>query len=265
MYKNSGCIFLLLFSLSLSAQNDLYLSFFGTFQRTSIYNKLERSSDFLQYHEFISSGLEYKFKPTYGGGMGIYLRKKLKNRFDIGSGALYCSHQQKYYFYSASVDYISNGRIRLEYLKVPLFVSYNFIQKERFKMFLAAGPQISMLLSEDGGLVEFQPTFKWVAFLYTGSKYREFCLDGIAFMGAEIFLRKDLFFFSQFRFDYGFTDAEDKKAVEMYSKTTMFEVFSYDYYKRPITHNIAYGLSLGLTYSIERKRVSEKTSDESYF
>jgi hypothetical protein len=132
-------------------------------------------------------------------------------------------------------------------------------------MFLSGGPQLSILLAEDGGMLEFSPSFGWVAFMYTGSKYRELCFDGIVFTGAEIFLRKNLFFFTQFRFDYGFTDAENKKAVEMFNRDTMFEVFAYDHYKRPVTHNIAYGLSFGLTYKINREKFSEKRSDEPYF
>jgi hypothetical protein len=251
-YLFLGLFFLnTLLAICVYAQPETYVTVYGMPQRTFVYNSMEKNhTDLSQYvtgYTFISEMRKY---PTYSVAAGILFKHKINKRFFFCYGFQYSPVHQKWAIYDSLRSEYVPGNFLLTYMKLPLLIQYNYLVKEKFKLFISAGPQISMLLTAKGS-VPFYSVGGLFDLYDPGSVYRNFTLDGALALGGEWRLYNNTFIFLQAKADYSFTNVEKKEFYELQGSHAIRSLFSYSTGKvRPPTHNISTGLSLGLTFKL---------------
>ncbi len=142
------------------------------------------------------------------------------------------------------------------YVKIPLLLRVDLVSRPGNIVFLGAGPQLSVLLAEDGVIPVYAGPEKGVAgdslviydYAEAAGAYNHFTMDVAGSMGWRARLYKKLFFLVQFRVECSLTDIENK-SYSVISNNSLLEEVYYLYSKeRPATHSIAYGAGIGLSY-----------------
>jgi hypothetical protein len=119
---------------------------------------------------------------------------------------------------------------KVNYVKIPLYFSYNTDARKPISFLGKIGPQLgiltdSKLADKDGDDINSD----------TKERYSDITFGGMAAGGVQFKLNKSLFLTTLARFDYDFTNAEDD---------------GYAFYPsgRAKTYNMTTGLEVGLKY-----------------
>lgn len=172
----------------------------------------------------------YKRKATFNTNFGIGGGYNFTNKLGVGLDVLYSLQGQRYTLNNGNVEYNQKN----EYVKIPLYFSYNTDASKAVSFIGKVGPQVSLITSsklddKDGNKIVGD----------TKDRYKSATFGGMALAGAQYKLDKNLYLTTAVRFDYDFTNAEDDK----YSGYTA---------GRAKTYNMTAGLEVGLKYNFKK-------------
>lgn len=213
--------FLLLESKPAQSQKSFQLTAAGAGQNTWMFNKDDSDE-----------GESLDYQPTFGAAFGVKAGYFFNESIGIESGFIFSQQGQNYKHQietrSGKETYFS-GR-SLTYYKIPLLLHFRSQPSETAYFTATLGPQISLLgdFSQTADEGFFQNAW--------GEKkdYSSTTMDVVLGFGPGFSLSRNIKLDVQFRFDYSFSDAEDKD-----------EGWSDD---RASTNNVTGGLQLGFTY-----------------
>jgi Outer membrane protein beta-barrel domain len=197
-----------------TAQQGFSLSVKATPQFSFLQNKTDNDNS------------NFSRKATFNTNFGIGGSYNFTNRLGLGVDVLYSLQGQRYKLSNVAKEYNQKN----EYVKIPLYFSYNTDASKAVSFIGKVGPQVSFITSsklndKDGNKVIGD----------TKDRYKSATFGGMALAGAQYKLQRNLYLTTALRFDYDFTNAEDDK---------------YSTYPagRAKTYNMTAGLEAGLKY-----------------
>jgi hypothetical protein len=191
----------------------------------SIIVKADPQFSFLENKE--DNNNNYHHKTTYTVGFGAGIGYNYTRNLGIGMDLLYSMQGQRY---------IQNGfeyNQKLNYLKLPVYITYNTNPSRVVSFIGKIGPELSFLT---GAQLEDKSGNK-IADGSTKDKYGDENIGAFASSGMQLRVSKLMFVTTAVRIDYDFTNAENLT----YSGSTS---------GRADTHNMTAGFELGLKYII---------------
>jgi hypothetical protein len=196
-----------------NAQQGFLVSVKGTPQFSMLENKDDNNNS------------AYSRKATFDGSFGVGVGYNFTKNLGIGADALYSLQGQRYKLSGTEFNQ------KNDYLKVPLYFSYNTDPSKTVSFIGKIGPQVSFLTSsklddKDGNTVNGN----------TKSDYKNETFGGMVSAGAQFKLNSGLYLTAEWRFDYDFTNAEETRSI--------------DGYTRAKTYNMSSGLEVGLKYML---------------
>src|SRR5882757_4882140 len=197
-----------------SAQKGFSLSVKGTPQFSWLQNSTDNDNN------------SFSRKTTFNTNFGIGGAYNFTDHLGVGLDVLYSLQGQKYDL--AGTEF----RQKTDYLKLPLMFLYNTNPAKPVSFIAKAGPQLSILTSakldnKDGDeLADNKDAYKSVTF------------GGVAVAGVQFRLEQTLYLTAAARYDYDFTNAENK---DFAGRTP----------GRADTHNMTAGLEVGLKYLLK--------------
>lgn len=196
-----------------SAQKGFSLSVKGIPQ----FSWLQNSND--------NDNSSFSRKTTFNASFGIGGAYNFDNHYGIGVDVLYSLQGQKYDVQNKEY------RQQLDYLKIPVLFLYNTDPSKTVSFIAKVGPQLSIRTSaklKDGDGNEL---------LDNKDAYKSVTFGGVAAAGVQFRLNSTLYLTTAARYDYDFTNAENK------------DIAGYPA-GRADTHNMTAGLEVGLKYLI---------------
>lgn len=169
---------------------------------------------------------------TYNGSFGISSQLGLTNSAGIGLNVLYSFQGQKY-----KLNGIERNK-NLEYLKIPLMFIYTNEINSKWSFVGKIGPQLDLLMKakltdKDGNnIVNDQK-----------NAYANYDLAGVVSVGFALKLNDNFLLDGALRYDYGFTNAENKDYTNNINHPNGAYITN-----RAITNNTTAGLTIGLRY-----------------
>ena len=207
---------LLIFSMaaaqSLYAQKGLSVSIKGTPQFTWMNNSDDHDNN------------SYDSKSKFGANFGLGAQYNFTNNMGVGLDVLYSLQGRKYDL--AGKDYDQKN----EYIKIPVYFSYNTDPAKKVAFVGKLGPQLSILTNSklDGNGFEKRDT---------KDQYKDITFGAMANAGVQFAVQKNIFLNAGIRFDYDFTNAEDDSFASYPGG-------------RAKTYNSTLGLEVGLKYQL---------------
>jgi opacity protein-like surface antigen len=167
----------------------------------------------------------FSTKSKFGANVGVGAQYNFTNHIGVGLDFLYSLQGGKY-------DLAGKGyNQKNEYIKLPVYFSYNTDPSKKIAFVGKLGPQLSILTSSklDGG------NFKRAN---TKDRYEDITFGAVAGAGVQFTITKNIYLNTGLRYDYDFTNAEDD---------------SYHAYPagRSKTHNSTLGLEVALKYQLQ--------------
>lgn len=199
---------------------------------------------------------EFKYKTTYGMAAGPLFGYNFWDGIGVKVNFIYSAQGQKYTNLNSEGTLVTHTR-RLNYMKIPLFLSFN-TGTEFNKVILAAdlGFQVNFLLraryyNDDQSYtpdeILFNPNVKDYP-----STYKQYALFGygpVASVGLDIKLAYNIMGNIRLRGDYSLTDAENKDAAyKLYTHGIPDDIRVWNE-ARAVTNNLTGGIMIGLTYT----------------
>ncbi len=238
----TGLLFSPLFSV---AQKETSIITFGIVQNAFLRNTQE-----VKYKSLI------KDRVSINMAAGILIRKELKNRLYFNYGLYYSLHTRRYkvaYLYSSGI----NENTNLSYLKLPLLVQYNIINKPNYKLFTTIGPQLCFLIVEDGALPHYLIAYDTSNTPYmtvfdqkeTGGGYKPFIVEGALSIGSELKLTKKIHLAFHLRIDRSFHNVE-KKSYQFIRYEDSYDLYNTFSDPRQVTRTMTIGALTGIVYKI---------------
>ena len=169
----------------------------------------------------------YSRKATFNTNFGIGAGYNFNKYLGVGVDALYSLQGQKY-----TLDNIKYNQ-KINYIKVPVFFTYNSDASKIVSFIGKVGPQVSFLT--DAKLTDNNND---KTLDDTKDRYKTATFGGMAVAGAQFRVQPQLYITTAVRFDYDFTNAEDRNYFTYTSG-------------RAKTYNSTAGLELGLKYMIK--------------
>lgn len=168
----------------------------------------------------------YSRKATFNTNFGVGVGYNFNKYLGVGADALYSLQGQKYTLNNTEYNQ------KVNYVKVPVYFTYNSDASKIVSFIGKVGPQVSFLT--DAKLTN-RNSGKTLD--DTKDRYKTTAFGGVALAGAQFKLQPDLYLTTAVRFDYDFTNAEDK---------------NYSYYNtgRAKTYNSTAGLEVGFKYML---------------
>ena len=245
----SLCVLCAFFAVSnCYSQVDLGFSYLP--QKTTISNSISDKNDDI-----------YRNKTTFAGGGGISFTYWFNKQIGFQTGIIYVSHNQKFVSKLFVRDSMGGpgstkevkGKKRLDYLKVPLLLTYKYNVSRKFGVSMFAGPQFAYLLKGDGAIIIYQQYDDGQSDFYdlppSSSNYYNKLLIDIAAGGSFNFkLSPELSINTGLRFDWSISDVENKDATTAYGSEERPTYFFGDP-DRKKAHNSSIGILLGVTYT----------------
>jgi len=196
-----------------NAQQGLSVSVKGIPQFSMLENKDDNDNN------------NYSKKATFDGSFGVGVGYNFTENFGLGADALYSLQGQRYKL--SGTEYNQKN----DYIKVPLYFSYNTDPSKAVSFIGKVGPQVSFLSTsklddKEGNTINGN----------TKSEYKDATFGGMIAAGAQYKLNHNLFLTTEWRFDYDFTNAEENQAIDAGTRAK--------------THNLTSGLEVGLKYMI---------------
>ncbi len=169
----------------------------------------------------------YENKATINAAFGVGAEYGIDKNFGVGADALFSLQGQRY-----TLNNIEYNQ-KVNYLKVPVYFTYNSNAAKPISFIGKVGPQVSFI--SDANFANKNGD-KIIA--DTKARYKTTTFGGAALAGAQYKLGKQTFLSTAARFDYDFTNAED----DAYTGYTI---------GRAKTYNSTIGLEVGLKYMIK--------------
>lgn len=200
------------FSTNASAQEGFNVSVKGVPQFT-----------FLQNSDDSDNGALSK-KATFNTKFGIGAGYNFTENMGVGLDAMYSFQGQKYEILGVETQQ------KLEYVKIPVYFSYNTDATQLVSFYGKIGPQLSLLTNAEFKS-DVAPTKE------NKGAYKNVIFGGMAEVGAQFKIQPKLYLSTGINFDYDFTNAEDKDYIG-YTPG------------RSNTNNMTVGLQVGLKYQL---------------
>ena len=167
----------------------------------------------------------YETKATFNTNFGIGGAYNFTGKLGIGVDVLYSLQGQRYKL--SGTEYNQKN----EYVKVPVYFTYNSNPSKIVSFVGKIGPQVSFITSsklddKDGKTILSD----------TKARYKSTTFGGAALAGVQIKLDQNMSLVTGARFDYDFTNAED----DTYQGYTS---------GRSNTYNMTAGIEVGLKYN----------------
>lgn len=236
-------------AVNVFAQNTKYLSVYSMMQRTMIYNAEEHE------HKGIIRNL-----PSYAPSYGFTMAQNFNSWLGIEFGFFVSRHEQNFEIYGRPSDPAPalSGRKRLLYVKIPVFARVTLLSRPKNLFFITGGPQLGILMSEDGIIPLYLSSVNGVAtdtlvsfdINEAAGAYKRLNFELGASLGWQTKLYKNFYMLFLFRADYTLTDVENKSYSTLFYNKTIKDVYYVYSNKRPATHNIAFGAGIGLCIKI---------------
>lgn len=162
-------------------------------------------------------------KSKFVGSFGVGAEYAFSKHFGLGLDALYSLQGRKYELSGTEFNQ------KNDYIKIPLYASYRAPLSSSVAFVGKLGPQLSILTNSklEGANQKAD----------TKDQYKDITFGGMANAGVEFGLSKNLALATGVRFDYDFTNAEDKDAPGYPAN-------------RAKTYNSTLGLEIGLKYKL---------------
>ena len=198
-------------------------------QEFSLSVKATPQFSFLENKDDNNNG-NYSRKATFNANFGIGGAYNFTNQLGIGVDVLYSLQGQRYKLSNTNTEYYQKN----DYLKIPLYFSYNTNASKAVSFIGKIGPQVSIISSsklddKDGNKIIGD----------SKDRYKSATFGAMALAGMQYKLDKNLFLSTAVRYDYDFTNAED----DSYSGYTA---------GRAKTYNMTAGLEVGLKYVFKK-------------
>ena len=198
-----------------NAQQGFSVSVKGTPQFSFLQNKDDQNNS------------NYSTKATFNACFGLGTEYGFDNHFGVGIDALYSLQGQRYVL--TNIEYNQ----KVNYIKVPVYFTYNSDASKPISFIGKIGPQVSFLTdanlsNKNGDKIQ----------LNNKDRYNTVTVGGVAEAGAQYKIASQMFLTTLVRFDYDFTNAED-------------DTFSGYTPGRAKTYNSTIGLEVGLKYMID--------------
>jgi len=170
----------------------------------------------------------YKQKATFNVNFGIGGGYSFTNKLGVGADVLYSLQGQRY-----TLNNTGEFNQKNEYIKVPVYFSYNTDPSKKVSFIGKLGPQVSFITNSklddnDGNKVIGD----------TKNRYKSTTFGAMASAGAQYKLQHNLYLSTAVRFDTDFTNAED----DTYSGYVAGRAKSY---------NMTAGVEVGLKYMLK--------------
>jgi len=203
-----------------NAQEGFQLGIEGTPQMSWLMNKDDQNNT------------SFENVNTYNGSFGISLQYGFTKSAGIGLNGLYSYQGQSF-----KLDGVEQIK-KLEYLKIPLMFVYNYEINSNWCFIGKIGPQLDLLMNakltdKDGNdIVSDQK-----------NAYANYDIAGVASAGFGLRLNDNLSLDAALRYDYGFTDAENKDYKKNINHPNGAIIIN-----RATTYNTTAGITVGLRY-----------------
>lgn len=205
---------------SASAQEGFQVGIEGTPQMSWLINKDDMDSK------------RFEYLNTFNGSFGISAQYGYSKTMGVGLNVLYSSQGQRYKF-----DGVEQIR-KTEYLKIPVVLIFNNEINPDWLFTVKIGPQLDLLTNakltdKDGNVTVSDQK----------NAYEDFEIAGVTSVGFGYKLTEMLSLDAALRFDYGFTDAENKDYKKNINHPNGATVTT-----RAMTSNSTGGITIGLRY-----------------
>lgn len=198
-----------------SAQQGFSVSVKGTPQFSFLQNKDDNNNN------------SYSRKATFNTNFGVGAGYNFDKYLGVGVDVLYSLQGQKYDL--NSIEY----KQKVNYVKVPVYFTYNSDASKIVSFIGKVGPQVSFLT--DAKLTDNN---SGKTLDDTKDRYKTTAFGGAAVAGVQFKVQPQLYITTAARFDYDFTNAEDKNYVSYTAG-------------RAKTYNSTAGLEVGLKYLLK--------------
>jgi len=207
----------LITTTQVNAQKGFSLNVKATPQFSFLANKDDNDND------------NFKYKPTVNASFGIGAAYNFTRSVGVGVDVLYSLQGQRY-----KINDTREYNQKNEYVKVPVYFSYNLNATKKFALVGKLGPQLSFLTNsklddEDGNKIIGD----------TKDRYQSATFGAMTSIGAQYKLNRNLYLTGAFRFDADFTNAEDDQYPDYATG-------------RAKTYNTTSGVELGLKYAFAK-------------
>lgn len=199
---------------------------------------------------------QFKYKTTFGMAVGPSIGYHFGDGIGLKFNFIYSAEGQKYTNFNSEGTLVNHTR-RLDYMKIPLFLSFN-TGTEIHKVVFAAdlGFQVNFLMraryfNDDQSYTPDEILYNPNVRDYPSSykQYSLFNYGPVASLGMDIKLAYNIMGNVRLRGDYTLGDVENKNsAYKLYTSGIPDDVRIYDE-SRPITNNLTGGLMFGITYT----------------
>lgn len=208
-----------LFSIVAYSQKGLHLGVKGAPQNTWMFNADD------------SDDPDFLYVPTFRFSFGASFSYFLSSAVGVGIDILYSMQGQRYKFDDKDLF------IKTNYLKIPVLFHFHSHPESAALFYLNAGPQFGILTRSamDFDVSFFEAPFIGSTELDTTDEYQALNIGAVLGLGVGFNINDFLMLTTGLRFDYAFTDAEDKDAI----------VFAGS---RSPTNNATAGFEIGLRY-----------------
>ncbi len=163
-------------------------------------------------------------KATFNTNFGVGAGYNFNENIGIGADVLYSLQGQKYEVSGAEFNQ------KLEYVKVPVFFSYNTDPSKTTSFYGKIGPQVSFLANAKMTALDGKD-----AFVENKDRYEDVTFGGMANAGVQFKLSPNIFLQTGLNFDYDFSNAENKNFPVVVAG-------------RANTSNMTAGVQVGLKY-----------------
>lgn len=217
-------------TFSANAQEGLILGTEGTPQMSWLLNKDDINNS------------NFKYENTFDVCFGMSSQYGFDKNMGIGLNVLYSFQGQRYKL--NGVERIK----KVDYLKVPLMFVYCYEINSKFMLTGKVGPQLDLLMNarltdKDGkNIVSDQK-----------KAYEDYEIAAVASAGIGYKLIDNLFLDAAFRYDYAFTDAENK-SYQTHINNPLTTTNGNGTSTRKITNNETLGITVGIRYLIKMKK-----------
>ena len=165
-----------------------------------------------------------KQKATFNTNFGIGAGYNFNENIGIGADVLYSLQGQKYEISGTDFEQ------KLEYVKVPVFFSYNTDASKTTSFYGKIGPQVSFLTNAKITAPDSKD-----AFLENKDRYEDVTFGAMANAGVQFRLSSNIFLQTGINFDYDFSNIENKNYPVVIAG-------------RANTNNMTAGVQVGLKY-----------------
>ena len=198
---------------------------------------------------------QFEYQTTWGMAAGPNFGYNFTDGFGFRLNFLYSAQGQRYANVNAEGTTVNHTR-RLNYLKVPLFLSFNTGTEFNKLIFsFNAGFQANMLVraryyNDDESYTPDEAYFDNITeYPTTYQRYSWLDYGPTASIGLDIKLTYNIMANIHVRGDYSLSDAENKNAAyKLWNLGSPEDVKFWDE-TRSITNNLTGGLAIGLTYT----------------